>query len=222
MAIATPPNTRERILDSAEKLFAARGYGSTSLRSITSDAEVNLAAINYHFKTKEGLLKEVLHRRIDPINTERLVLLDHLEADGDYTPEAILRAFLEPALRLKDQFASHGQAVATIVGRLHTDPPAITGELFQELFQSVFRRFDQALQQALPDLADADRALRFHLVVGSLIHVMHFGHSMKYVTGHFPHDGNASDLLNHLIAFTSAGLTAAVPSGKPAAREVPE
>jgi AcrR family transcriptional regulator len=213
-------DTCERILDSAEKLFAARGYGSTSLRSITTDAKVNLAAINYHFKSKEGLLTEVLHRRIDPINAERLALLDQLEAEGDYAPVRILRAFLEPALRLKEQFASHGEAVATIVGRLHADPPGIAGDLFQELFRGVFLRFDKALQRALPDLSDADRALRFHIVVGSLIHVMHFGDAMKKVTGHLPPDNRASDLLDHLVAFTSAGLTAPVPFRKPEAGEV--
>jgi len=212
-------DTRERLLDSAEQLFAARGYGSTSLRSITTDAGVNLAAINYHFKSKEGLLREVLHRRIDPINAERIVLLDKLEEEGDYTPGRILRAFLEPPLRLKEQFASHGEAVATIVGRLHTDTPAITGELFQELFQGVFMRFDRALKQALPDLSDADRALRFHLVVGSLIHVMHFGTEMKHVTGHFPPGNDASGLLDRLVTFTSAGLTAPVSTRQPETRE---
>jgi len=208
-------DTRERILDSAEQLFAARGYGSTSLRSITTDAKVNLAAINYHFKSKEGLLKEVLHRRIDPVNSERLAMLDRLEAENDYSPPRILRALLEPALRLKERFGARGEAVVTIVGRLHADPPAIAGDLFRELFQEMFLRFSKAFRKALPDLPESELALRLHYTIGSMIHIMQCGNHLKSFTHELPADVNSSGLLDSVIAFTAAGLTAPPPSQNP-------
>ena len=95
------PSTTERILDTAEELFAEQGF-STSLRNITADAGVNLAAVNYHFGSKEALIQAVFTRRLGPLNAERLRLLDAIEAHGwnDGALESILEAFIGPALRM--------------------------------------------------------------------------------------------------------------------------
>ena len=76
------PDTRDRILDAAERLFAQQGFDLTSLRALTTEADVNLAAVNYHFGSKERLFEAVLARLIAPINAERLARLDALEAKG--------------------------------------------------------------------------------------------------------------------------------------------
>ena len=73
-------DTKKRILDTAEGLFAEHGFPATSMRDITNAAGVNLAAINYHFGSKESLLIAVLQRRTLPINIARLSRLDALEA----------------------------------------------------------------------------------------------------------------------------------------------
>src|SRR5882762_6734178 len=89
-------DTKTRILDSAEKLFGMSGFEGTSLRDITAEAEVNLAAVNYHFQSKDSLMEAVICRRIEPVNRRRLELL---EATGDNpTVEQILRAFLVPVI----------------------------------------------------------------------------------------------------------------------------
>src|SRR5213080_4689568 len=97
------PATKERILDSAESLFMEHGFEATSLRSITAAAAVNLAAVNYHFGSKEELFQAVLTRRLDPMNHDRLTLLTRLEAEAAPRPlscEKILGAMFIPALRL--------------------------------------------------------------------------------------------------------------------------
>src|SRR3981081_4013505 len=71
--------TKTRILDAAELLFMEHGFEATSLRQLTSAAGVNLAAVNYHFGSKEELFQAVLTRRLDPMNQERIDLLDKLE-----------------------------------------------------------------------------------------------------------------------------------------------
>ena len=76
-----PAATKERILDAAEALFMEHGFEATSLRVITAAAGVNLAAVNYHFGSKEELFQAVLTRRLDPMNQERVALLDRLERD---------------------------------------------------------------------------------------------------------------------------------------------
>src|SRR5436305_9155666 len=97
-AIEPRVDTKQRILDSAERLFAEHGVEGASLRTITSDAQVNLAAIHYHYHSKEALLDAVLVRRLEPINRERL---DRLSACGENPSlEEILHAFVAPAVRV--------------------------------------------------------------------------------------------------------------------------
>src|SRR5882762_8389834 len=89
-------DTKQRILDSAERLFAEYGFAGVSLRAIIADAKVNLAAIHYHYRSKEALFDAVILRRLEPINRERLALLDSYEKP---TLEQVLEAFLAPAFR---------------------------------------------------------------------------------------------------------------------------
>src|SRR6185295_14681558 len=67
-------DTKSRILDTAEKLFGMNGFDGTSLRDITTAADVNLAAINYHFQTKDSLIDAIVARRIEPVNKKRFEL----------------------------------------------------------------------------------------------------------------------------------------------------
>src|SRR5947208_16884641 len=78
--------TKERILDSAESLFMEHGFEATSLRSITAAAAVNLAAVNYHFGSKEELFQAVLTRRLDPMNHARLSFLKRRQPASDVLP----------------------------------------------------------------------------------------------------------------------------------------
>ena len=95
-------STRQRIMRSAETLFAERGFETVSLRDITGAADANVAAVNYHFGSKERLIDAVIERHVVPINEERLELLDRFEAkcsEESLPVEKILKAFLSPVLR---------------------------------------------------------------------------------------------------------------------------
>jgi AcrR family transcriptional regulator len=97
-------STQERILDTAERMFADEGYAATSVRKITAKAEVNLAAVHYHFRSKEALLEAVILRRAEPANRERLALLNACELEagtGQPSLEGVLRAFLKPGFWLR-------------------------------------------------------------------------------------------------------------------------
>ena len=89
-------DTRERILDAAERLFMTHGFDGASMRQITGEAAVNLAAVNYHFGSKEALMQEVFRRRLDWLNDERIRVLDEMEeAAGDkpLKPSQIVNGF---------------------------------------------------------------------------------------------------------------------------------
>ena len=100
-------DTKQKILDAAEELFAREGYAATSLRKVTDLAGVNLAGVNYHFGSKEGLLEAVITRRIDPLNERRKKQLDAVLTRAQQqrvppTPRDVWRALVEPTLQLRE------------------------------------------------------------------------------------------------------------------------
>src|ERR1700675_3405038 len=95
-AAASPHDTKTKILNAAEKLFALNGFDATSLRDITAEAQVNLAAVNYHFQSKDSLIDAVILRRIEPVNRRRVEMLD--TAGPSPSVEQIVEAFLAPLL----------------------------------------------------------------------------------------------------------------------------
>src|SRR5438105_15736421 len=126
-ALETKVDTKQRILDSAERLFAQHGFAATSLRTIIADAKVNLAAIHYHFHSKEALLDAVILRRLGPVNQERLKLLDACEAsalDGRPNLESVLEAFIAPAFRVGSDPDS-GQIFVRLIGRILSEDLSI-------------------------------------------------------------------------------------------------
>src|SRR6187431_254467 len=108
----TSADTKTRILDAAEELFMDHGFEATSLRSLTASASVNLAAVNYHFGSKEELFQAVLTRRLDPIDR-----LERESAGKAIACEKILFAMLIPALRLARDEALGGKHFLRLVGR---------------------------------------------------------------------------------------------------------
>src|SRR5690348_7945687 len=103
-------DTKQRILDTAERLFAEHGYVGTSMRQVIADAGVNLAAIHYHFGSKEELLDAVVSRRAEPVNTDRIARLEAAQAEAGGRPlpvEITLEALLQPMAKVaigNDQF----------------------------------------------------------------------------------------------------------------------
>src|SRR5436309_1730118 len=106
-AVKPPHETRTRILDAAEALFMQHGFEGTSMRLLTAHAGVNLAAVNYHFGSKDALIEAVFRRRLDPMNASRVAELERLETESAAraphhasrppAPEAIIRAFVGPS-----------------------------------------------------------------------------------------------------------------------------
>lgn len=195
---SSPTETQRRILDTAEALFAERGFAAVSLRAIAARAEVNLAATHYHFGSKSGLLAAVFHRRIEPINALRLAGLKELEEGGEeLTTEKILRAFFQPLLR-DDIFAT----APAVIGWIYGEPEFVTKPIFEEEFIHVASRYQQALAMVLPQVDAHDLQWRWHFMVGSMIHLL----QMNAPLGVTSTRQTFTDGLEHLIKFSIAGL----------------
>lgn len=160
-------DTRDRILDTAERLIADQGYAQTSLRHIIAEAGVNLAAIHYHFGSKEELLDELIQRKAGPINTARLSLLDQFDAEFAPKPapvERILEAFLAPMV---DTAAANPRFIL-LMGRMHAE--GLMPEIILRHFRPGLSRFVAELRRVLPDLPEEELYWRLHFMTGSLAH----------------------------------------------------
>ena len=192
--------TRERILDAADRLFGERGFRGTSLRALTSEAGVNLAAVNYHFGSKHELLHAAVARHLEPINRKRLALLDELERkapDGRVPVEQILEALFRPVVDFRHASAQNSDVVRRVAALIHAEPREVVVPLVQELFGEVTERFTAALSRALPELSEDEVALRFHVCVGSMVHVL--GRVPPHELG-LSDDESAEQLVNFLAA----------------------
>ena len=171
-------DTRQRILDAAELLFTEQGFEATTLRQITGAAEVNLAAVNYHFGSKEELIREVFRRRLTWLNQQRLQELDRLEAEaggGPLKPSQILEVFFGVALKMAADTKGGGRTFMRLLGRTYTKPSEFVRGFLAEEYAAVLARFKAALIKALPGVPEEEILLAFPFHDGRhvLCHVRH-------------------------------------------------
>ncbi len=202
-------DTKQRILEAAEALFVERGFSGASLRAVTGAAGVNLAAVHYHFGSKEGLLHALLDQHVGPINQDRLERLLRLEAasaPAAPSAEAVLRAFIEPAL-MRER-GRDPQRVRSLLGRIYGEPPHLVGPLVEREFGALGRRFVEALERSLPQLPRDELRWRFQFVVGALLYVISGNAGLALQFG--PELGRASteELVELLLGFVEAGIGA--------------
>jgi AcrR family transcriptional regulator len=162
-------DTREKILDAAEQLFADRGFVATSIRDVTTEAQVNLAAVHYHFGSKEDLFRAVLERVMRPANERRLAMMDAAEQKrGGPTVDDLLRAFILPELQLVHELGPRGSAIARLLGRMFSEPNESMHDIAMELFSEVGGQFISGLQRALPHLPPEEVVFRMQCTVAVL------------------------------------------------------
>jgi len=207
--------TRRRLLDAAEHLFIERGYEGLSMRQITAHAGTNLAAVNYHFGSKEAMLRELLSQRLDQLNTERLQLLDACEAEGQIPDcETILGILFVPALQL-GRTATAGPAFLRLLGRVYSDPSPFIRDHLQQHYRLIFGRFFDAFARALPQLPRSELGLRLHFTLKSLSGVLAADDMDELVADlSMGQPIPDAELLARLVALVSPALTA--PLGTPA------
>jgi len=212
VADATSADTKTRILDAAEQLFMEHGFEATSLRQLTSAAGVNLAAVNYHFGTKEELFQAVLTRRLDPMNQERIELLDKVEREANgkaATCEKILAAMMIPALRLARDEKRGGKNFLRLLGRAYADPAPFIRHFLSAQYAGMIARYKEAFARALPHLPRQELTFRLHFVMGALSYTLAGTDALKLVAQMVNAEKDNDELLlQRLAPFLAAGLKA--------------
>ena len=217
-------DTRERILDAAERLFMAHGYEGTSMRQITGDAAVNLAAVNYHFGSKESLMQEVFRRRLDWLNEERMRVLNEMEqaaGDNPLKPSQIVDGFFGTLLRMADDKERGGVTFLRLLCRTLTEPSEFIRTFLADEYAGVMERYKAALFKALPDVPKAEIVLRFHFMLGATSYAIAGTDALRVVTDWQIEASDTVDrtdrLVPRLMSFLLGGLRAPLPQfGAPA------
>ena len=220
---ALSQDTKTRILDAAESLFTEHGFEATSLRQLTTAAGVNLAAVNYHFGTKEELFQAVLTRRLDPMNQERIDLLARYEREAGGKPltcEKILSAMLIPALKLSRDEKRGGKNFLRVLGRAYADPAPFIRNFLSAQYAGMIARYKDAFLKALPHLTRQELTWRLHFVMGALSYTLAGTDALKIIETLAPGSEKSNDelLLRRLAPFLLAGLQSPVPDLSDAAR----
>jgi AcrR family transcriptional regulator len=205
------PKTKERLLDAAELLFAREGYHRTSLRALTAEAGVNLAAVNYHFGGKEALLGAVFDRRLKPLNVTRMKQLravtERADEVGEPAVEEVLRAFIEPIVEYRSS-GPGARDFSTLISRAMAEPDSTARTIFMEQMKPVFLLTFKLLCRALPHLSRSQVFSRLQFAIGAVNRCICLSEKSPLLPRGITPPQKADDILSHLIPFVTAGMEA--------------
>ena len=211
------PTTKLSILEAAQRLFARDGFEKVSMRALTQEAGVNLAAVNYHFSSKQGLIDAVVSGYVNPVNEARLALLDRAEEEADGAPlamEDILDCFMRPVLEAVHRSDISERLFFQLMGRCMNDqslrslPESVFG-----LFRRVLWRFPGAIGRTLPECSGKEILWRLHFTVGVLIHVLIHTEGLLHLAGDRAGNPSTEEILTMVKDYCRSGFEAAQSSG---------
>jgi AcrR family transcriptional regulator len=205
--------TKEKILNAAEHLFARDGFHNASLRIITEEAGVNLAAVNYHFNSKESLLHAVIERRLLPLNQIRRERLEQVRDEAvkkGEKPRArdVMKAFLEPTLRFRDSEPGAKDLIA-LMGRAVSEPDDTIRSAFFKLVWPLFMLLYEVLSQALPELPENVFFWRLIFSMGAMNFIMQipqikFPENQKFIN--IIDETDTDSLIEMITGYVTSGL----------------
>ena len=207
-------STKRKILDAAESLFADKGFNGTSLREITSLAEVNLAAVNYHFGSKKELIKAVMSRYLDELAPKLESALKVIgQQEHQPTLKDVFSTFTAPLLSL-NVFRENGTAIfLQLIGRGYTDSQGFLRWFITTQYPGVINYFVQAVHKAYPELTAEDIFWRLHFVMGTVVFTMSSSDAlMDIAASDFDNEINIEGVIEKLIPYIAAGVSAPIES----------
>ena len=200
-------STKERILEATEHLVAEKGFDGVSLRDITTGAGVNVSAVNYHFGSKEKLYEEIQCRYINPLNEERMRMLDDVVASGGGV-EGILEAFMRPLLTTVGRSRMSEQMFYKLMGRCIMDQQGSISEAMIPLFSRMTEAFTQALSKALPEMPKDLLLWRLNFSFGVIVQTLLHSDAFKKLTAGASGDPDFETHLKRMVDFCHAGFMA--------------
>jgi AcrR family transcriptional regulator len=196
-----PADTKERLLDVAERLFAEEGFESVSLRTITAQAGANLAAVNYHFGSKEALIGAVVGRQVEPINRLRLELLEKAT-----DARSIVVAFLDPVMQEAGRSGLDDNRFCKLMSRCTATQDGKISEMIMGHFHEVVAKFVSAISAACPGLSSEVVHLRLLFTAGTMAHSLFYHDKIGMVSEGRCKVPDLDSLRDEMVTFLTAGL----------------
>lgn len=202
--------TQEKILNAAEALFAEQGFEQTSLRQITTEAEVNLASVNYHFGSKKALIQAVMARYLEVFMPKLAAQLTALSERGNFTTREVFDCFREPLAELK-QVRKHGPTLfLSLLGFAYAEIQGHLRRYTMDHFGDVMALLLDTLHQANPQLSPVDMFWRLHFVLGATVFAQVSGPALREIAAaDFGEAVAADQIIDRLIPFLAGGVDAA-------------
>jgi len=211
--------TRNAILEAAERLYAIRGFADVTLRDIVAAADVNLAAVNYHFGSKDELIAELFITRSLATNRERLSELKQAEQQGGGRAEigAILRALVGPTLRgcLGPEHERSTAARFMIRASIETVAPIrrIKNREIDHL-----KKFAAAMRRSLPDRSEVDLYWGLHFALAMAHQTIRDSERLTKLSDGSCDLNDVDGIIARIVAVSVLALTAGEPKGKASAK----
>jgi len=205
-------STKNKILDAAESLFADKGFNGTSLREITSLAEVNLAAVNYHFGSKKELIKAVMSRYMNELSPIlETVLIALCQQEEKPTLNDVFSAFIDPLLSL-NVFKENGTSnFLQLLGRGYTDSQGFLRWFLTTQYPGVISNFVTAVQKSYPELTPEDIFWRLHFTMGTVVFTMSSTDALIDIAeSDFDKKMDIAGVIRKVIPFVAAGVAAPI------------
>ena len=207
-------DTRERLLDVAERLFAEHGFDAVSLRAITTDAGANLAAVNYYFGSKEALIEAVVARLVEPVNRKRIEILDGIRQKGLRDARSIVIAFIDPVLEAAARGVGGDNRFFKLMSRCMAARDERVSRLVMRQFPEVVARFVEIICECCPGVSSNSAHLRLLFMAGAMAHSL-FHHDKLAILSQGRCDLPSFDVLREeMVVFLAAGLTARGMEGR--------
>lgn len=201
-----------RLVEAAEKLFAEKGFEAVSVRDITKEAGANVAAVNYHFGSRDGLVLAVIGRYIMPVNQERLARLERAERDGAGV-EDIIAAFVRPIVEQVGKSELSEKLYCQLLGRVFSEQAvSLPGELEQQT-KTVVEKFTKVLAKALPGYPIDEVIWRLHFIVGGLIHTLTHTAFLLRVAGPLAGNPTVEQTITRFLKFAVDSLRDGMEAG---------
>lgn len=201
--------SKRKLLDAAEQLFADRGFESVSVRDITQLAKTNVAAVNYHFGSRDGLLSLVMMRYMLPVHEERLARLETVERKWSGKPaplEEIIDALVRPLVSQMRKSDLPERVFCKLVGRIFAQQGDGLPAPLEEQFRQVLERFARAFGKALPTLHPEDLSWRLHFMTGGMIHLLTHQDALQRQANGASGAPGMEATLGRFIRFSAVGL----------------
>ncbi|MBU3022963.1 TetR/AcrR family transcriptional regulator [Aestuariibacter sp. A3R04] len=200
--------TKIRILDAAEVLFAEQGYAQTSMRNITARADVNLASVNYHFGSKKNLIQHVLKRYFDVLMPQIDSVIAELPAQrGAIGVETVLLSLVPPMMTLSELRPNGTERFVQLLGRGYTETQGHLRRFIMTGYGATVVRLMDAIHCCLPDIADDELFWRTHFAMGSFVFSMASSQALTEIAeADFDQQVSIKDVILHMVPFMANGI----------------